>query len=501
VVHGLAVEQPPDDLDDSFAPWRVVELDPGGGVLLRRVPGAEPQLESAAGQAVDRGGVSGELDGIAHVVVQDEGAGPWPGAWIRPAGPRSEPVGVTPLLASEPPIGEWQAGGVQPPIGGTVDPDFAPLRDVFIGNFAAAEDDPGDLGASLCVIRGGEVVVDLWGGWTDKAMTTPWRWDTLLNIYSVGKAAAAVTALRLVDRGDLQLDEPLAIVWPEMTGEGREAITLRHALAHQAGLPAVRQPLPDHAIYDWDGMCGALASTRPWWTPGQAHGYHTNTFGFLVGEPVCRVGGARFDRVLADLTTGPAGADDFFIGLPPSEHGRCAEMDVFGGDEAIDLVPRPVEGDEASLLTHHAYFNPRTMSGMGVVDTEPWREAMVPSTNGHATARSVADFYAALLPSAGDGRLLSDALLCEATSVQADGLDRVLGRPSRFGLGFMLHQDERPIGIGPTSFGHFGYGGSLGFADPEADLAVAYLISRPGDRWQMPRTRRLLAALSFLAQR
>ena len=404
------------------------------------------------------------------------------------------------LLASQLTVVCWQAGRVQPPVGGTVDPDFAALREVFTENFTATEDDPGDLGASLCVIRGGEVVVDLWGGWTDKVMTRPWQRDTLLNIYSVGKAAAAVTALRLVDGGELQLDEPLVHVWPEMTGEGRETITLRHALAHRAGLPAVREPLPDHAIYDWDGMCTALASTRPWWTPGEAHGYHTNTFGFLVGEPVCRTRGTRFDRALAELVTGPAGADDLYIGLPPRHHGRCAEMDVFG-IEAADLVPHPPAGDEDSLLTHLAYFNPRTMSGMGVVDTEPWREAMVPSTNGHATARSVAAFYAALLPSAGDGRLLSDALVREATSVQADGIDRVLGRPSRFGLGFMLHRDERPIGIGPASFGHFGYGGSLGFADPEADLAVAYLISRPGDRWQMPRTRRLLAALTSLSQR
>ncbi len=389
---------------------------------------------------------------------------------------------------------------MDPPISGTIAPGFEVVRDVFGANFEPTEDDPGDLGASLCVIRGGEVVVDLWGGWSDRAMTEPWRRDTLLNIYSVGKAAAAVTALRLVERGDVALDEPLAGVWPEMTGEGREAITLRQALAHRAGLPAMREPLPDHAIYDWDGMCAALASTRPWWTPGEAHGYHTNTFGFLVGEPVCRVSGTRFDRALAELTTGPAGADDLFIGLPPSEHARCAEMDVFGA-EMMDLVPGPQENDEASLLAHRAYFNPSTMSGMGVIDTEAWREAMVPSTNGHATARSVAAFYAALLPSAGDRRLLGDALLREATSVQADGIDRVLGRPSRFGLGFMLHQDERPIGIGPGSFGHFGYGGSLGFADPDADLAVAYLISRPGDRWQMPRTRRLLSALSSLAQR
>ena len=391
--------------------------------------------------------------------------------------------------------GEWQAVQMRPPIGGTVTTEFEDLRDVFVENFTATEDDPGDLGASLCVIRGGEVVVDLWGGWTDKGMTSPWQHDTLLNIYSVGKAVAAVTALRLVDRGDLDLDEPLAAVWPEMTGEGRETITLRHALAHRAGLPAVREPLPDHAIFDWDEMCGALATTRPWWTPGDAHGYHTNTFGFLVGEPVCRALGTSFDRALAQLTTGPAGAEDLFIGLPASEHARCAEMDVFGV-EAVDFVPAPQEGDEDGLLARNAYFNPRTMSGMGVVDTEPWREAMVPSTNGHATARSVAAFYAALLPSAAEGRLLGDALLREATSVQADGMDRVLGRPSRFGLGFMLHQDERPIGIGPTSFGHFGYGGSLGFADLDADLAFAYLISRPGDRWQMPRTRRLLSSLT-----
>ena len=279
----------------------------------------------------------------------------------------------------------WQAVAMQPPVGGAVAPQFEAVRDVFVANFAAADDDPGDLGAALCVVRGGEVVVDLWGGWADRAMTAPWRRDTLLNIYSVGKAAAAVTALRLVDRGELDLVEPLATVWPEMTGDGRETITLRHALAHRAGLPAVREPLPDHAIYGWDEMCAALASTRPWWTPGEAHGYHTNTFGFLVGEPVCWVRGTRFDRALAELTTGPAAAEDFFIGLPPSEHACCAEMDV-SGDGGADLVSRPVEGDEASLLAHHAYFNPRTMSGFGVVDSEPWREAMVPSTNGHAIA-------------------------------------------------------------------------------------------------------------------
>ena len=143
-------------------------------------------------------------------------------------------------------------------------------------------------------------------------------------------------------------------------------------------------------------------------------------------------------------------------------------------------------------MLRHTYMNPIGLSGMGVVNSERWRRAAVPSTNGHATARAVAGFYADLV---GPRPLLPSELVHEATRTQSEGPDLVLGRPSRFGLGFMLHQDSRPVGLGPTSFGHYGYGGSLGFADPETGVAFAYLVNRPGDRWQNPRTRRLVDAV------
>jgi CubicO group peptidase (beta-lactamase class C family) len=141
-----------------------------------------------------------------------------------------------------------------------------------------------------------------------------------------------------------------------------------------------------------------------------------------------------------------------------------------------------------------AYFNPPGFSGIGIVNTSAWRQAVVPSTNGHATARAVAGFYAALLP--GVSRpILPGSLIAEATETHSEGHDLVLDRPTRFGLGFALHLDARPVGITTSSFGHYGHGGSLGFAAPDAGIAFAYLVNRPGDRWQNPRTRRLLDTL------
>ena len=148
--------------------------------------------------------------------------------------------------------------------------------------------------------------------------------------------------------------------------------------------------------------------------------------------------------------------------------------------------------DELAQMRHHAYFNPSTVSGMGVVETREWRQATVPSTNLHATAAAVATLYQSLLDPDGP---VDRAVLAEARTTQVDGPDLVLEQRSRFGLGFQLHQEERPVGVTEESFGHYGFGGSIGFADIDADIAVGYVLNRPGDRWQIPRTRRLLAAL------
>ena len=383
------------------------------------------------------------------------------------------------------------------PFGGTVDPAFEPVVEAFRANFSVEEP---ELGASLCVIAGRRVVVDMWGGWTDPAGTAPWHEDTLVDAYSVMKPVAAVLALMLVESGSLALDGSLGTVWPELVWGEKAELTLRDILSHRAGLPAARATLEPDAMYDWDGMCAALAASDPWWPPGTAHGYHVNTFGFLAGEPVCRATGMPFGTALLEHIAGPLDLD-FHVGVSDSDLDRVADIDTPAmpgeGEDGNDPSPPralPDPDDEHAWMLLHTYFNPPGLSGVGVMNTTPWRQAAIPSTNGHATAQAVAGFYDALLPGAHD-RLLGSTLLDEATTTHSEGDDLILGRPTRFGLGFALHQDGRPIGVSPASFGHYGYGGSLGFADPDADVAAAYLINRPGDRWQNPRTIRVANAI------
>jgi CubicO group peptidase (beta-lactamase class C family) len=382
-----------------------------------------------------------------------------------------------------------------PPIEGHFDARFAELREAFAANFSELD----EVGAGLCVQIDGVRVVDLWGGHCDAARTQPWREDTLVNAYSVGKGVVAMLVLALVERGEIALDRPVAELWPEFAAAGKGAVTVRTLLSHRAGLPAVRERLPDDALYDWDRMCAALARQTPYWEPGTAHGYHVNTYGFLAGELVRRVTRVGVGEALARILTGPADAD-FRWGLAPRDHARVAEVVTAIPplrDEAQWALAFPPQGDaERDRMIWHAYCNPSGISGFGAVNTLAWRNAAIPSTNGHGTARGVAMLYAAFLRGGPSGaRWVSDALRAEAVSIAADGDDRVTRRPSRFGLGFQLAQPSRPIGASPRAFGHFGYGGSLGFADPDARLAFGYLMNRPGERWNNPRTERLLDAL------
>jgi CubicO group peptidase (beta-lactamase class C family) len=245
-------------------------------------------------------------------------------------------------------------------------------------------------------------------------------------------------------------------------------------------------------------MTGALAAQAPWWPPGAGHGYHVNTQGFLAGELVRRVTGTTYGTYLRENLAGPAGID-FHVGLTPALQARCAE-----------LVPRPATAEDAArsaalsadpaalrgldLMRFNAYRNPPEISGAGVVNTHAWRAAEVPSTNGHGTARGVARLYAAL---AGDGtlegaRVLTPSLIGEACRAQVHGEDLVLQRPTRFGLGFQLTMAERPLGPSPRAFGHFGAGGSLGFADPDAHVAFGYAMNQGRAGWQHKHVRHLI---------
>jgi CubicO group peptidase (beta-lactamase class C family) len=371
-------------------------------------------------------------------------------------------------------------------IGGTCDPGFERVRTAFVENFT----ERGEQGAAVCVHVDGRRVVDLWGG----AATPEERWtgDTLVNAFSVGKAMVALLAARCVGRGELDVDQPVSAIWPEFAAAGKAHVTVRHLLTHQAGLPSVRRRLPPGAMLDHDVMATALAAQAPWWEPGTAHGYHTNTYGFLLGEVLRRVTGRTTGQLLHDEVAVPLGAD-VHIGLPASEDHRVA-----GFLWPYDPPPEgpPPDATDEHLMVHNSYFNPSGLSGAGVVNTRAWRAAEIPSTNIHASARGVARVYAALVAGGTlEGvRVVERDTLVAATAEQVRGHDRILGRTNRFGLGFQLTQPERPLGPHPGAYGHFGAGGSLGFCDPEAGVAFGYVMNQMSDRWLSPRNRALIDA-------
>lgn len=371
-------------------------------------------------------------------------------------------------------------------IHGTHDPRFARVVDEFRRNFS----ERAERGGAFALWCDGKQVVDVWGGWSDVARQHPWQRDTIVNFFSVSKALCTVACMRLVDQGKLNLDAPVSRYWPEFAAGDKGSTTVRQLLSHQAGLPAIRKPLPDGAAFDWAMITQALAEQQPWWTPGTAHGYHVNTFGFLAGELVRRVDGRSIGRLLHEHVARPLSAD-LFIGLPASEHHRVSEF-LWPGNPA-----KPDISDDTALMHWNTYWNPPGFSGSHWVNHPRWREAEVPSTNGHGNARGVARIYAALADGGEiDGiRILSREALAAATEEQVNGHDLINNRVSRFGIGFQLTQPERPLGPNRGAFGHFGAGGSLGFCDPKARIAFGYVTNDMGPRWQNPRNRALIDAV------
>ena len=365
---------------------------------------------------------------------------------------------------------------------------FGAVYQEFARNFV----ERGEVGAAVCVIVDGEVVVDLVGGWADEARQRPWQPDTLVNFYSVGKAFVALLALQLVDAGLIGLDDPIASVWPEFAAHGKEHATIRHALCHRAGVPTIRERLTNDDLWNWERMTTALAATEPWWEPGSRHTYHTNTYGHLVGEIVRRVSGDMPGTRLRGVADS-VGAD-VWVGVPTAQQHRCADViwaPAQGLSQKTDNADAAEPADESSMITL-GYFNPPGYSSTGVVNTSEWRGAQVPSTNGHGSATGVARMYAALLE---PGRLLSSDLLAEATKAQSVGYCPVLGEETTFGLGFKPTVPRRPFGPNPRSFGHFGTGGALGFADPDAGVAFGYVMNHVIPRWQSTRNRALIDAV------
>jgi CubicO group peptidase (beta-lactamase class C family) len=349
-------------------------------------------------------------------------------------------------------------------------------------------------GAALCVQIGGETVLDLWAGCADKHGEQAWHSDTLVNVFSCTKTLTAVAALQLVGEGKLELDAPVARIWPEFAAAGKQDITLRQLLSHRAGVTAIHQPLAPEDLYHWSTMTAALAADQPWWTPGTAHGYAPITYGWLIGELLRRVDGRSPGRSIIARTAEPLGLD-FHIGLADSEVPRVSDVTRGKGDLGDAAAQRLIQVmmTQPKSMTPLSFGNPPSV--MTATNKPEWRRMEQPAANGHGHARSLAGFYAGLL----DGRLLAPELLAEMTREHAQGEDRTLLTHTRFGLGCMLDQpslDNATFGLGPQAFGHPGAGGSLGFADPQRQLAFGFVTNTLGPYVLMdPRAQKLARAI------
>ncbi len=375
------------------------------------------------------------------------------------------------------------AGVSRQQVQGVCEPQYLHLRDAFEENFRAREEH----GAAVAVWRDGRLVVDLWGGWRDRAGTVVWDADTLVCMMSVVKAVTAVLVHVLADRGQIDLDRPLAAYWPEFAQAGKQDVLVRHALDHRAGVPALAQELPIDAVYDWQQMTDAIAAEPALWPAGSVPAYHPVTMGFMLGELIRRVTGMLPGQFLRELA-GPPGAFDYFIGIRADVTAPVAEIfcdysgTIFGATDHTSLA-----------FTSVATLRPQTFND------DAFRRAQIPSINGHGTPRAVATLFGHLAQCRAGRRQLpiSSAALARATTEQWWAIEQTSMQERRMAMGLLLGGASGvPMNSNPRSFGHGGAGGAAAFADPDLGLGFAYGTSHLHDRkGPSPRTAALVAAL------
>jgi CubicO group peptidase (beta-lactamase class C family) len=324
-----------------------------------------------------------------------------------------------------------------------------------------------DIGASVAVAVDGEPVVDIWGGHLDQARTRAWERDTIVNVFSTTKTMTALCALILADRGELELDAPVARYWPEFAQGGKDRVEVRQLLGHTSGLSGWEESLALEQLADWDRCTSMLAAQVPWWEPGSGPGYHAVTQGYLIGEVVRRITGQTLGEFFKQTVAGPLDAD-FHIGLPAEADARVAP-----------LIPPPAAerfGARLSEIGRRTLSNP-LITGE-VTAEEWWQRAEIPAANGHGNARSVAAIQSVIAcgGEVAGTRLVSEGGVAAIFEEQGSGRDLVLRVPIRFGMGFGLASETMPMGARSCAWG--GYGGSLVFNDLDARITVAYVMNR-----------------------
>ena len=347
------------------------------------------------------------------------------------------------------------------PVDGYCDPAYSGVRDALERNMAAGE----EVGCAVCVMVDGETVVDLWAGYRDKARQDPWTRHTITDMKSVGKSIFALSVLRLVSQGRMQLDAPVARYWTAFAQAGKDRISVRMLLGHLAGLP-YPDAAPLGSLYEPGVVAAALAAQKPEWEPGTQPCYHSFSFPPLCAELVRQVTGQSVQTYHRDQIATPLGAE-YWLGLEDHRQDLCAQYIETPGTPSLEGMKR----NSASPLYRAWRPLPRDED----YNSAAWRRYA-----GHGNARGMARIYAALASggSLNGYEVISPDVLVEATRGGWNAMDVMTQRPFSMGLGFMLTGPAFKAGRGPRNFGHPGMGGAIAFADPDRRMSFSYSPNR-----------------------
>lgn len=363
---------------------------------------------------------------------------------------------------------------------GYVAPGFERVAEAFAANLESEE----DLGAGFAALRDGEPLVDIHGGWADRAKTRAWAADTLTPVYSTTKGVAAIVAAWCVDQGLFAYDDRVAALWPAFGAHGKDKLTIAEALSHQAGVPGFADEIDPALWLDPPACAAAIAALEPMWPPGTASGYHPLTWGYIVGEIVMRAAERSLGTILRDEICASAGVD-FFIGTPDSEHARAPEMQKPRQLAQFGAITPPKRA---------AFFTKWAAAPRGAA---LWRRIEIPSANGHGTALSVAQLYGVYASGGeiGGRRVLSPEAYTQLIARRIEGDDLVLPFHLDWRSG-VLGNNNAFYGPNAEAIGHSGSGGSCGFGDPATGISVGYVMNKQSHHLMAdPRGLRLIEAL------
>ncbi len=327
----------------------------------------------------------------------------------------------------------------------------------------------------------GEPVIDIWGGVRSTPEgDAPWQRDTMAVCFSTTKGVGATALHMAMERSGTSYDTPIGEVWPEFATDGKEAITIRHALCHEGGIPQIRDQIDSvWDLSDWDAMVHMIEGLEPLWEPGTANGYHAINYAWLVGELIRRIDGRDVPTFLAEEVAGPLALDGLFIGAPESEHGRIAPL------VPADDIPAEAPDDQLEAVLGKDSIVLRALTPRGsmleFLNSPQGMSSCIPSVSGSFTARSLAKLYSALERGGEvDGtRILTPETIATATAQQNDRQDLVIFIAPRWRLGYMTGGSAVPV-LGPNdeAYGHVGAGGTYGGADPKSEVSFGLVYDR-----------------------